>query len=84
MAGISTIDPEVPESVLMVRVDFSVNVIRVLESPGVFMARLLQGASLGRAAEHTLRSHPDFNLTETLKLLIHQHTLTFLRRSIPQ
>jgi hypothetical protein len=80
IADISAIDPDVPESVLVIRSDLDVSVICLKEGADVFIAHLLQGAKLGAAAEHAMAFYPDFDLTKTLGVLIHQHAISSMQR----
>jgi hypothetical protein len=81
IAEISTVDPEVPESVLVIRHEHDVSVVRLKTGADAFIAQLFQGARLGAAAKHATEIHPDFDLAESLGLLIHQKTITSLNRS---
>lgn len=80
LAEISTVDPDVPESVLVIRHEHDVSVIRLKTGTDAFIAQLLQGARLGDAAKHAAEVHPEFDLAESLGLLIHQHAITSLNR----
>jgi hypothetical protein len=80
VVDLSTVDPDLPESMLVIRHDLDVSVIRLKAGADAFIAQLLQGAILGAAAEHAMESNPDFNLTETLGLLIQQRAISSMYR----
>lgn len=80
ICDLSSIDPDLPESMLVIRPDLDVSVIRLKPGAAAFVAQLLQGEPLGSAAAQAVQSDPDFDLTETLGLLIHQHAISTLHR----
>lgn len=75
---ISTVDPSVPENALIIRPAFEVEVIPVSAAIATFIAQLLQGATLGTAAEQTAASCPQFNLTTTLAGLFRRQVVVSL------
>jgi hypothetical protein len=82
IADISTVDPTVAESVLIIRSGLDVSVIRLDEETSVFIDQLLQGTRLGAAIAHVTEIHPDFDVADPLALLIHHHAIiTFTRRT---
>lgn len=78
---IADIDPDVPESALIIRPDLDVEVIRVTASAADFVQHLLHGASLGRAVERTSLAHADFDLSDTLSLLIRTQAMSSITTS---
>ena len=72
----SAIDPAVPESALIIRPHLDVEVIPVTASAADFVKHLLQGASLGNALEWTSLADADFDLGDTLSLLIRTQAIS--------
>lgn len=81
IGDIAAVDPCVPEEALVVRAGLDVAVIRLAPGTGAFVAHLLQGESLGSAAERAGRDRPDFDLGGTLGLLIRNHALSSMNTS---
>ena len=67
---LSTVDPYFPESALIMRPQLDVEVIRLNSGAGDFIARLLHGNTLGTAFEESMAAFADFDLADTLSLLI--------------
>ncbi len=86
IADIATIDPDMPESALIMRPHLDVEVMRVSASAAVFIVHLLYGATLGSAVEQTNLAHADFDLSNTLSLLVQKQlisSITTPRREQP-
>ena len=86
IADISTVDPDMPESALIIRPHLDVEVMRVTASAVDFIAHLLDGATLGNAVEQASLAHTDFDLSNTLSLLVQKQvisSITTLRRKQP-
>jgi len=81
VADISTVDPYAPENVLVIRPHLDVEVIRLNAGASDFVAHLLQGASLGSAAELASLAHADFDLAGILGLLIRAHAISSMKTS---
>ena len=62
--------PEAPESALVVRVGLAVEVIALAAGSAEFIARLLEGATLGAAANAALAADDRFDLAASLALLL--------------
>ncbi len=76
---IATVDPEVAENVLVMRPHVDVEVIRVSASTADFIARLLDGATLGTAVEQA--NLADFDLRNTLSLLVQKQLISSITTS---
>ncbi len=81
VADISTVDPDAAESALIVRPHLDVEVMRVPASAGDFIAHLLDGATLGSAVEQTSLAHTDFDLGNTLSLLVQKQVISSITTS---
>ncbi|HMU90494.1 MAG TPA: DNA-binding domain-containing protein [Pseudomonadales bacterium] len=64
------VDPVLPESALILRPQLDVELIPLPLAAGDFIGRLLKGEPLGSALEAHLATTADFDLVETLRLLI--------------
>ena len=80
-ADISTVDPYMPESALVIRPHLDVEVIRVNAGASDFIFQLLAGESLGYAAEHAGQTHAGFDLADTLCVLIQSHAISSIKKS---
>lgn len=78
---LASVDPHQPEHALVVRLGFDVEVIGLDAGASDFVAHLLQGESLGSAAEHAGHAHPDFDLAQILGLLIQKQALSSIKTS---
>ncbi|MFT5642882.1 MAG: hypothetical protein ACI83P_000416 [Janthinobacterium sp.] len=78
---IATIDPDVPESALIIRAHLEVEVIRVTASSADFIEHLWHGASLGAAVEQASLAHADFDLSDTLSLLVRTQAISSITTS---
>lgn len=78
---LASVDPHVPEQALVVRPDLEVEVMMLDAGAGDFVAHLMQGASLGHAAEQAARAHPGFDLARILGLLIQKQALSSMKTS---
>lgn len=67
---IGTVDPSVPEDVLVVRPEFEVEVTRLGDGLAVFLRVLAAGENLGAAALEGASAAPGFDLAGALRLLI--------------
>lgn len=76
IADISTVDPYIPESALILRPQLDVEVIRLNVGASDFVARLLQGINLGAAFEAASLAVADFDLTDTLGLLLRTQAIS--------
>jgi hypothetical protein len=65
-----TLDPEIPEDVLVARPEMAVEVTRLPPGGGTFVAKLGEGATLAEAAETALGAEPAFDPTANLVALI--------------
>ncbi|CAM5368383.1 HvfC/BufC N-terminal domain-containing protein [Eoetvoesiella caeni] len=86
IADITMVDPDAPESALVIRPHLDVEVIRVTASACDFVAHLLDGATMGSALEQASLAHTDFDLGNTLGLLIQKQlisSITTPRRTQP-
>lgn len=83
---IATIDPYLPENVLIVRTDLDVVLLPLSYSDYVFVHHLIEGTSLGSAAVQASLADASFNFSNILGLLI-QHrsilSLTTVRKTHP-
>ncbi|NMM35888.1 MAG: DUF2063 domain-containing protein [Glaciimonas sp.] len=79
IAEISTIAPDVPENALIIRDHLDVEVMRLNAGDGDFIADLLQGTSLGSAAEQAGLAYPGFDLSSVLSLLIRAHAISSMK-----
>jgi hypothetical protein len=71
MGDLASIDPDVPESALVVRVGREVQVVALPPGGEVLIARLADGLTLGEAAGLAAASaRPDFDLAANLALLL--------------
>lgn len=78
LRNIATVDPYAPECALILRPALDVEVIRLNGATGDFVARLAQGETLGVAFEAISGTHADFDLTDTLSLLIRTQAIATL------
>lgn len=78
---LASVDPHVPEQALVVRPNLEVEVLGLEAGAGDFVAHLMQGASLGQAAEQAARAHPDFDLARILGLLIRKQAISSMNTS---
>lgn len=76
LAGLSETDPAQPENALVLRPQLEVEVMRLADGAAEFTACLMAGARLGAAAEAAQAADPEFDLTETLRLLLRRHAIT--------
>jgi hypothetical protein len=81
IAELASVDPLVPEQALVVRPDLEVEVVMLDAGAGDFVAHLMQGESLGHAAEQAERAHPGFDLARILSLLIQKRALSSMKTS---
>lgn len=81
VTDISAVDPYVPENALVIRPHLDVEVIRLNAGAADFVARLLQGQSLGYSAEHASQAHADFDLAGILGLLVRSHAVSSMQTS---
>lgn len=81
IVNISTVDPYVSEHAFVIRLELDVAVVRLDAQTGDFIACLLQGATLGDAAEHASRPDLHFNLAGAMSLLIRQQAISALTQS---
>lgn len=81
IADIATVDPEEAEHVLIVRAHLDVEVVRVSASAADFIACLLDGATLGSAVEQASLAHADFDLGNTLSLLLQKQLISTITTS---
>lgn len=65
-----SIDPNQPESALILRPRLDVELVPLPQAAADFIEHLLQGAPLGSALDAALASSAGFDLAETLRLLI--------------
>ncbi len=79
IGDISTVDPDTPEHALILRPQLDVEVIRLNAGASDFIAHLLQGASLGAAHEAASFAFADFDLTDTLGLLIRTQAISAMK-----
>ena len=80
-ADISTVDPLVVESALVIRPGLDVAVMRLARGASDFVAHLLHGESLGSSVEQARDGDADFDLTDILGLLIREQAITSIERS---
>lgn len=80
-ADISTVDPFVSEHALVIRQALDVEVIRLNTGAADFIARLLQGQTLGCSTEQACQTHPDFDLPCVLGLLIQSRAISSMQSS---
>jgi hypothetical protein len=78
---ISSVDPLVPETALVIRQDLNVEVFGLDTGAGAFVAHLLEGESLGRAVEWASHTHRDFDLAGILGLLIQKQAISSMKTS---
>jgi hypothetical protein len=78
VGDISTIDPYMPESALIIRSHLDVEVIQLSAADSNFVDHLLKGVNLGTAVERASSVNADFDLASILNMLILQHTITSL------
>lgn len=76
IADIATVDPEVAESVLVMRPHADVEVIRVSASAADFIALLLDGTTLGIAVERVSFAHSDVDLSYMLSLIVQKQLIS--------
>ncbi|MGO9446414.1 MAG: DUF2063 domain-containing protein [Thiobacillaceae bacterium] len=81
IGDLGTVNPNVPENLLIVRSGLQVSVIILNGSAAEFIGQLLQGVPFGVATQHATENHSDFDLAETLALLIHQGAITSMTRA---
>lgn len=81
LAELASVDPQVPENALVVRPGLDVEVLSLDAGASDFIAQLVQGESLGGAAEQVARTHPDFDLARILGLLIQKQAITSMNAS---
>jgi hypothetical protein len=67
---VAAIDPDLPESALVIRHLLEVQVLRIRPGALVFIAALGRGAALAEAAEAAIAADAEFDLADTLGLLI--------------
>ena len=72
---ISTVDPDMPENALVMRPRLDVEVINLNAGAADFVARLLEGQSLGCSVGQASRTHANFDLAGILGLLIQSHAI---------
>lgn len=72
---IATVDPSQPEALLVLRPELSVEVLAIDPDCAAFLRALQDGLPLGAAVEATLRTHPGFDLTQGLAILITHRAL---------
>jgi len=72
LADLSGVDPDSAENALVIRPQLDVEVIGLKPGAADFVARLMQGQSLGFAAGQAGEAHADFDLAEAVGLLV-QH-----------
>lgn len=75
---ISAVDPDVPENALIIRPELEVEVRQINAETALFIAQLLQGRTLGQAANRTAAAYPQFDLTTTLAGLIRHRMIVSL------
>lgn len=80
LTDISAVDPDIPESVLVIRSGLNVSIVHLRENAHSFIAHLLRGERLGTAAGLTLEIHPDFDLVQTLGLLLAHRAISTINR----
>lgn len=80
-ADISTVDPLVAESALVIRPALDVAVMRLVPRASDFVAHLLHGESLGSSVEKASDGDADLDLTDILGLLIREQAITSIERS---
>ncbi len=93
LLDIATVDPTQPESVLIVRPQFEVEMTRISAAAADFVACLLAGANLGDALEEMthgnqterveLAEQLDFALSDTLALLFRSQAVAALATASP-
>lgn len=76
IAEISTIDPYQPENALIIRPQLSVEISYLPPDSHQFVARLLRGANLGEAVEETSHRHAEFDVADTLGMLVRANAIT--------
>jgi hypothetical protein len=76
--NLATVDILQRESVLVFRDGLDVAMLEISDVQGRFIAALQGGASLIEAAEHVSTTEHEFDLTQTLAMLLRQHLLTDL------
>lgn len=73
---IADVDPYVPDSVLVMRHQLDVCVIRLNDGVDVFIEHLWQGETILTAADHALQFNPHFDLVQALSMLISQQAIS--------
>jgi hypothetical protein len=73
---IATIDPDMPESMLIIRPHLDVEVIPVTARHADFIKHLSDGANLGTAVERASLADADFDLGDALRLLVRAQAIT--------
>lgn len=81
IADIATVDPDVAEHILIVREHLDVEVLRISAGAADFIARLLDGTTLGSAVEQASLAHADFDLGNTLSLLLQKQLISTITTS---
>lgn len=76
---ISTVDPLIAESALVVRPHLNVEIIRLDHGASDFVSQLFQGNTLGEALEHASEIQPDFDLAGILGLLIQSQAIVSMK-----
>jgi hypothetical protein len=78
---LASVDPHVAEHALVVRPDLEVEVLELDAGASDFVAHLLQGETLGSAAEQAGRTHAEFDLARILGLLIQKQAISSMNTS---
>ncbi|WP_409524457.1 DNA-binding domain-containing protein [Nitrincola sp. MINF-07-Sa-05] len=88
---LASVDPQQPQTLLVVRAGLDVQCIHVAPATGIFIERLIQGAALAQAQEQAQEqalaqvlqdaqtSEPEFDLVSALTLLLRWQIITNLR-----
>lgn len=81
IGDLAGVDPDVPETALVVRAGLEVQVVSLPPGGDVLVAGFASGLALGDAATRAASAHADFDLTLQLALLLRHGALTSLHLS---
>jgi len=81
IGDLAGVDPDVPETALVVRAGLEVQVVSLPPGGDVLVAGFASGLALGDAATRAASAHVDFDLTLQLALLLRHGALTSLHLS---
>jgi hypothetical protein len=76
---IGRVDPYLPEDALLLRRELEVQVVLLPAGVAAFVQAALDGLSLGQAAASVLQQHAEFDLSQSLALLLRLGAITALR-----